>query len=179
MLVQTPNVSAKSALTKIHFQVQNSENKKSSMIDAVIKDKFGKIVASKNLNLDLQEGESEKDIEFPEIKNPNLWSPMSPYLYTIELTLNIDGKQIDKIADKIGYRWFEFKDHGAFYLNGERLLLRGTHRHEELSGYGNALPDSIHRNDMRMIKEMGANFVRLAHYPQALKSTELVMSLGF
>ena len=48
----------------------------------------------------------------------------------------------------------------------ERLLLRGTHRHEEYAGLGNALPDSLHRRDMEMIKAMGANFVRLAHYPQ-------------
>ncbi len=51
-------------------------------------------------------------------------------------------------------------------LNGERLLLRGTHRHEEHAGYGAAMPDELHVRDMEMIKEIGANFVRLGHYPQ-------------
>src|ERR1035437_8434184 len=103
----------------------------------------------------------------PIVKNPVLWSPFLPELYTVEISLLEDGTVIDKISDHIGYRWYEFKEHGAFYLNGERLLLRGTHRHEELSGYGNALPDSLDRKDIRMINEMGANFIRLAHYPQA------------
>ncbi|HAP35110.1 MAG TPA: beta-galactosidase [Bacteroidetes bacterium] len=58
------------------------------------------------------------------------------------------------------------------------MLIRGTHRHEELSGYGNALPDSLHRKDIAMIKEMGANFVRLAHYPQALEVYRTCDELG-
>lgn len=167
LLVQTPDVSSTSAATKIQFLLYNSDKKKSYQIDAVIKDKSDKVVASKSIKSELQNGENKIELEFPVVKNPNLWSPSSPYLYSIELILKSDGKQVDKYSDRIGYRWYEFKEHGAFYLNGERLLLRGTHRHEELSGYGNALPDSIHKNDIKMIKEMGANFVRLAHYPQA------------
>jgi len=77
-----------------------------------------------------------------------------------------DGKIIDEISDRFGLRWFEFKEHGAFYLNGKRLKLRGTHRHEDFAGMANAMPNELHRRDMEMIKEMGANFVRLAHYPQ-------------
>jgi beta-galactosidase len=80
--------------------------------------------------------------------------------------LRSGGRVLDEISDRFGYRWFEFKEHGPFTLNGERLLLRGTHRHEDYAGYANALPDSLHRKDMIMIKEIGANFVRLAHYPQ-------------
>jgi len=167
LLVQTPEVSTKSAATKIQIFLNNTDENKSSQIDAVIRDKSGGIVASKSSKSELKKGENKIDLEFPKIRNPNLWSPASPYLYSIELTLSLEGKQIDKYFNNIGYRWYEFKEHGAFYLNGERLLLRGTHRHEELSGFGNALSDSIHRNDIKMIKEMGANFVRLAHYPQA------------
>jgi beta-galactosidase len=169
MLIQTPEVSSKSAKTKIQFSVSNSGEKKLTNVEAVIKDRSGKIISNKKIKNELNSGENNIEIELPEIKNPNLWSPASPYLYTVELTLSINGKQIDKVADRSGYRWYEFKEHGAFYLNGERLLLRGTHRHEELSGYGNALPDSIHRKDIQLIKELGANFVRLAHYPQALE----------
>ncbi|MFA7420136.1 MAG: glycoside hydrolase family 2 TIM barrel-domain containing protein [Melioribacteraceae bacterium] len=178
LLVQTPQVSAKSANTQIQFTVCNTVENKNAKVDAVIKDKTGKIVTSKNVKVEIQHGIAKFDLEFSQIKNPILWSPDSPYLYTIELILSVDGQVIDKISDNIGYRWFEFKEHGAFYLNGERLLLRGTHRHEELSGYGNALPDSIHRNDIKMIKEMGANFVRLAHYPQALEVYRACDELG-
>ncbi len=95
-----------------------------------------------------------------------MWDTENPKLYTVAVEL-IENKQItDKIADRVGFRWFEFKDHGPFYLNGKRLLLRGTHRHEEHAGVGAAMSNKQHRADMESIKEMGANFVRLAHYPQ-------------
>ena len=126
LLVQTPEVTAKTASTQIQFFVNNFDENKSIKIDAVIKDKSGKVVVNKITKADLKKGETKIDLELPELKNPILWSPSSPYLYTIELTLTADGKQIDKISDRIGYRWFEFKEHGAFYLNGERLLLTGN-----------------------------------------------------
>ncbi len=102
----------------------------------------------------------------PTLKNPLLWSPAQPHLYTVVTQLWQGNDLIDETQHRIGYRWFSFEPYGPFYLNGERLLLRGTHRHEDHAGYGAAMPNEQHRKDMEMIKEMGANFVRLAHYPQ-------------
>ncbi len=105
-------------------------------------------------------------IDFETVSNPALWSTRDPNLYTVEVELLADGAVTDVVDEPLGFRWFEFREHGAFYLNGERLLLRGTHRHEEHAGYASAMPDSLHRRDMAQIKGMGANFVRLGHYPQ-------------
>lgn len=167
MLAQTPEVSERKAKTRIKLYVKSVDANKTVTIEAVLKDKYGKKVLEKNIDHVLTAGSNNLELDFPDLKKPQLWSPDSPNLYTIELSLLENGKIIDGFSDRIGYRFYEFKEHGAFYLNGKRLLLRGTHRHEELSGYGNALPDSIHRADIKMIKEMGANFIRLAHYPQA------------
>jgi beta-galactosidase len=82
-------------------------------------------------------------------------------------------------TEKIGFRTFEFKKNGPFYLNGERLLIRGTHRHEDQAGYGAAEPDSLVRKEMIMMKEMGVNFVRLGHYQQSELVLDLCDSLGF
>lgn len=110
---------------------------------------------------------ADSSIEFKfSLSNPALWGVETPNLYTVEIELAEGSQTVDQVHEKYGVRWFEFKDHGPFYLNGERLLLRGTHRHEEHAGYGAAMPDELHRKDIEMIKEMGANFVRLAHYPQ-------------
>lgn len=87
-------------------------------------------------------------------------------MYTAELKLYQNNALVDSYEVHYGYRWFEFKDYGGFYLNGERVLLRGTHRHEEHAGYGAAMPNKLHRRDIELLKEMGANFVRLGHYPQ-------------
>ncbi|MGE5500234.1 MAG: glycoside hydrolase family 2 TIM barrel-domain containing protein, partial [Syntrophothermus sp.] len=165
MMIQTPAVTEKKAEARISFIISDGVKDKQTEVSAVIKDPAGKIVSSSKI--ELEKGENRGVLIIRDIKNPKLWSPDSPVLYTAELTLSAGGKVHDKISDRFGCRWYEFKEKGAFYLNGKRLLLRGTHRHEELSGMGNALPDSVHRNDIKMIKEMGANFVRLAHYPQA------------
>ncbi|GJQ62388.1 MAG: hypothetical protein SCALA702_14410 [Melioribacteraceae bacterium] len=109
---------------------------------------------------------SQNEISLPELNDPVLWSTEAPNLYTLVVSLESGGEVIDEIRDRFGLRWFEFKEHGAFYLNGERLKLRGTHRHEDHAGMANAIPNELHRKDMKDIKEMGANFVRLAHYPQ-------------
>ena len=177
LLVQTPEVTVKKATTKVQLRLLSHKNAKYT-VEGIVKDNKGRTVADKKITINVQTGYETIELLFPEISKPVLWSPSSPALYTVECTLNENGKVIDNISDRIGYRWFEFKEHGAFFLNGERLLLRGTHRHEELSGYGNALPDSLHRKDIAMIKEMGANFVRLAHYPQALEVYRACDELG-
>lgn len=177
ILVQTPEVSLKSASTKINVSV-SSNSKKKFVIVAKLKNREGLQVTEAKKDFECANEQINIDMNLPIIKNPILWSPSSPYLYSLELTLLENEKEIDKINERIGYRWYEFKEHGAFFLNGERLLLRGTHRHEELSGYGNALPDSIHRKDIELIKGVGANFVRLAHYPQALEVYRACDELG-
>jgi beta-galactosidase len=167
VLVKTPNVSKKSAETTVDVILEN----KGSMptdgeIIVALNDRSGKEIARKSEKVSLKEGQTILSIVMPPIKNPSLWSPADPALYTVTVTLRDGMNVLDVVTDRCGYRWFEFKDHGPFYLNGERLLLRGTHRHEDYAGLANAIPDSLQRKDMMMIKEMGANFVRLAHYPQ-------------
>ena len=82
------------------------------------------------------------------------------------------------MTERFGIRHFEFVEHGPFKLNGERLLLRGTHRHEDHAGYASAMPDDLIREEMKLIKAMGANFIRLAHYQQNRLVLDLCDELG-
>ncbi|UCH65840.1 MAG: DUF4982 domain-containing protein, partial [Ignavibacterium sp.] len=129
-------------------------------------DKNGDKVLKEERSVNITKGRSNHKIKLKEITSPFIWSVNEPNLYTAKISLLVDKKIIDEKYEQFGYRWYEFKEHGAFYLNGKKLLLRGTHRHEEHAGLANALSNEQHRMDLRMIKEMGANFVRLAHYPQ-------------
>lgn len=178
LIVQTPKVTEKSAAAKVKFNFNSKTIGDEFSFEAVIKDKEGKIVSEKEVEIKSGNPTDSVEILMPSIKKPNLWSPQNPYLYSLEIKAFRKGKTIDQISEVIGFRWYEFKEKGAFFLNGKRLLLRGTHRHEELSGYGNALPDSIHRKDIQMIKDLGANFVRLAHYPQAPEVYKACDELG-
>ena len=107
------------------------------------------------------------------IRKPALWDVDSPSLYTLRITF---GQQV--IERRFGFRSYEFREHGPFFLNGRRLLLKGTHRHEDHAGVGAAMTDEQIRQEMQQIKDMGANFIRLGHYQQRDLVLDLCDSLG-
>lgn len=112
-----------------------------------------------------------------DVLSPELWSPSHPALY--QATVSISSPHgPSRIEERFGLRYFEFLDHGPFKLNGERLLLNGTSRHEDHAGLGAAMPEDLIRKEMTLIKEMGANFIRLAHYQQSREVLELCDELG-
>src|SRR5690606_18125358 len=97
-----------------------------------------------------------------------LWSPTDPYLYTVHLRLtHADGTLVDAISVRFGVRHAQFKDDG-FYLNGERLFLRGLNRHQTYPYIGAAAPARLQRKDAEIVRyELGCNVVRTSHYPQS------------
>jgi len=111
------------------------------------------------------------------IKNPALWDVDSPNLYTCELTIKADGQTLTA-SERFGFRQAEFKEKGPFYLNGRRLLLRGTHRHEDHAGVAQAMTEEMMRTEMQMMKDMGVNFIRLGHYQQSDIILQLCDELG-
>ena len=112
------------------------------------------------------------------IASPKLWSPADPHLYHCRVTLH-SGTDSEYLAhENFGIRHAEFVDHGPFKLNGERLLLRGTSRHEDHAGYAAAMPDELVDREMQLIKDMGVNFIRLAHYQQSRRVLEHCDRLG-
>ena len=107
-----------------------------------------------------------------------LWSPKNPNLYTVVSTLEQpDGKVLDRVSQKIGFRTFSFKNDGL-ELNGEKLKLIGSNRHQDELGKGFAISNNDHERDLKMLKEMGINFLRISHYPQDPRILELTDSLG-
>ena len=111
------------------------------------------------------------------IPTPALWSPARPHLYECSITIRSAGGNYTA-HEKFGLRHTEWIQHGPFKLNGERLLLRGTHRHEDHAGYAAAMPDDLIDQEMQLIKEAGVNFIRLAHYQQSRRVLELCDRLG-
>ena len=117
-------------------------------------------------------------IELPSIENPERWSTDNPALYTLTAQVMCQGELSDEVVERIGFRTFDFPAGGPFYLNGERLLLRGTHRHEDWAGRGSGVPDELSRQELVQIKEAGFNFIRLGHYPQAEAVLDACDELG-
>ena len=111
------------------------------------------------------------------VKNPALWHVDNPALYTCELTINVAGQSLSA-EEHFGFRQAEFKEKGPFFLNGKRLLLRGTHRHEDHAGVAQAMTEDMMRTEMQMMKDMGVNFIRLGHYQQSEIILRLCDELG-
>jgi beta-galactosidase len=111
------------------------------------------------------------------VDTPTLWSPASPALYRCGVMVSSqNGKH--SVSERFGLRSYEFVKQGPFKLNGRRLLIRGTQRHEDHAGLGSAMTEELLRKEMTLIKEMGANFVRLAHYQQSRIVLDLCDELG-
>lgn len=158
----TVNLTNKSVLTMAKLLIEIIDNK-------------GKIVSSKEQDISTFTG--ELNILSTVIKKPTLWSPSQPNLYSCHVSIISEcGEQT--VSDNFGFRQFKFVEKGPFMLNGSRLLIQGTHRHEDHAGVGAAMSESQIRQEMVLMKEMGVNFIRLAHYQQSPIVLQLCDSLG-
>lgn len=103
------------------------------------------------------------------LKRPELWSPESPYLYTLVVRVkDRRGKIVDGYRRRIGVRSIEFKGQDGFWLNGrpyEQPLI-GANRHQDFAVVGNALSNSLHWRDAKKLRDAGLKVIRNAHYPQ-------------
>lgn len=166
--ITTPGVSEKSGTVNIRGTIVNA-NEKARNIEVVnsIVDAAGKEISSTFSKLQINpKAEANFEQTTKPISDPKLWSPENPYLYQVKTMIRENGKVLDEISNPLGFRWFSFDGEKGFSLNGKPVKLRGTNRHQDYKGLGNAVPDSIHIRDMELMKETGYNFVRLAHYPQ-------------
>jgi beta-galactosidase len=187
-LVYTPSVSldklfahaevdslGKSGKITIKTRFDDPLNVNSATVSVKLIDPFGKTIQQAEKKLTDLKGDIS--ITGFTVKSPQLWSTEKPQLYTVEATVTTsDG--VSSQAEKVGFRHFTFIDHGPFLLNGKRLLIRGTQRHEDAAGVAAALTEDMIRKEMIAMKEMGVNFIRLGHYQQSRIVLNLCDSLG-
>ena len=134
--------------------VRTWHNAENATVIVALKDAEGNVVAT---------GEGT-DIHLP-IANVHLWDGLDdPYLYTCEAVLSVDGQAVDQVSTRFGARTFRMDPQEGFFLNGRSYPLHGVSRHQDRKGLGNALTKAEHDEDMALIREIGANTIRLAHY---------------
>lgn len=152
----TPSVNGNDSDVEIEFW-HNAEN---GEVNIEITDAAGNNVASTVVASSNNNGKASIKIE-----NVHLWDGVKdPYLYTAKLTLSVDGKATDEISSRFGVRTFSIDPEKGFFLNGRSYPLHGVSRHQDRKGLGNAITRAEHKEDMDLIKEVGANTIRLAHY---------------
>ncbi|MEJ5962330.1 glycoside hydrolase family 2 TIM barrel-domain containing protein [Pedobacter immunditicola] len=160
---------------KVSTRFYNPKRLKEAQINFKLIDPNGKVVARAQKSLKDLSGDAQT-WSF-EVKKPQLWSTEKPLLYQVEYEV-VSAAGNYKGKENIGFRNFEFVEKGPFLLNGQRLLLRGTHRHEDHAGVGPAMTEDQIRQEMLLMKEMGVNFIRLGHYQQSRIVLDLCDRLG-
>ncbi|WP_163325411.1 beta-glucuronidase LacZ4 [Draconibacterium mangrovi] len=125
-----------------------------------------RLVVSKTKNVSLNHsGQAVVKLPF-QIKNPHLWDGVNdPFMYTAVVLLKENNQLIDSVKQSLGIRYFSVDPEQGVFLNGKHIQLRGVCRHQDRSEIGNALLPQHHNEDLALILEMGANAIRLAHYP--------------
>lgn len=182
IFISTPVVNEKEGVIKIVSEVTNDGSEKASLI--VESDIFapdGTLVQSLKSPVKLKGNETlPVEMKSKTILNPQLWTPETPSLYTIVTTLKdkSNGKELDRLTHKTGFRWFAFDGNKGFSLNGKPYKLRGFNRHQDQAPVGVAMDDEAHRRDVKLMKELGSNFVRISHYPQDNAILDLCDEIG-
>lgn len=176
---RTPKVSAQAATVDIHGTIVNTTGRESNLkLTQTILDPDGRAVGSSTSEQVALAGGHRDFLQTIVLERPKLWSPDSPALYRIRSSLFESERLVDVMEIPLGLRWFHFDPDRGFFLNGERLQLRGTTWHQFYPGMGSALPNSRHVKDMENIREMGCNFFRTSHYPHAPAVIEACDRLG-
>ena len=137
-----------------------------------IEDCFGREVAS------AVRGSAETEVTIY-VPDAQLWSMDEPNLYTVTATLQRNNEAVDEICANVGVRSFKVTPNEGFSINGVPTPLRGVSRHQDRVFEGNALTAEEHYDDAMLIKELGSNTIRLAHYQHSQDFYDACDEIGF
>ena len=164
VLIYQPVVTEKYAEVRAEIHLSTATDYNGCEVYFAIEDAAGNVVAERAstlINNDLA-------ICGLGIENPHLWNGKEdPYLYKAVTVLKKDGKEIDRVEENIGFRYFWVDKDKGFFLNGKHIKLQGVCRHQDWAVIASALTEANHLADYDLFDEIGANALRLAHYPQA------------
>ena len=148
--------------------VNDSGEEKNVRLWADILDAGGIMVTYTAKEVMLAAGET-KEIEMPaEIETPKLWNGRkNAHMYEAKVSIASFNDTLDELVIPFGVRFFEVDAEKGFFLNGEHVSLHGVSRHQDRKDMGWAITEKEHKEDMDLIKEVGANSIRLAHYQHA------------
>lgn len=151
----------------------------SARVEVAVFDAAGKRVASARsaaVNV-IPQGSALSKVSVP-VASPRLWSVDEPNLYTVRTTVLREGKPVDAVETRAGFRTIRFDTKQGFFLNDRPLKLMGTSNHQDHAGVGVAVPDSLWDFRIRKLKEMGSNAYRSAHNPPAKELLDAADRLG-
>ena len=176
------NVSKERADIKITTKIESIEKKLSNItLESIIYDMEGKKIAQKNLKIKMTPQGRRTFSQKIQLPNPHLWHGKNdPYLHKVVVSLKDENSNIiDQVIQPLGIRKIEVKAGKGFYLNDEKYNMYGVSRHQDWFGYGNALSNWQHDEDLKIMNDMGVTTIRLSHYQQSEYVYSKCDSLGY
>jgi beta-galactosidase len=179
VFVTYPEVSSDAATVRVQTHVRNDGAPPRTFgVRARLLDSERRVAAETWSDpVQLNAGEEREALQDLRVLGPALWSPRSPNLYSLQTEIVEDGVVVDAEVTRIGIRRIEISA-AAFRINGERMFLRGTNRHQEYPYVGYALSDAAQYRDAKKIKDAGFDYVRLSHYAHAPAFMDACDELG-
>lgn len=170
--MQTLSIDGGSALIDIRHE--GKDIPADALLKVTVTDKGGKVVANASSPADGM-GDFHTQLN---IANPQLWSPETPYLYDVKLSLVADGKMLDVQHQKLGVRTVKFSAEGGFQLNGVTRKIKGVCLHHDLGPLGAAVNKAAIIRQIRIMKDMGADAIRTSHNMPSTMQMEVCDSMG-
>ncbi len=167
--VSTPEADTDHARIEIRSLLDNgTPDKAKATLENRIIDSEGREVATDIASVKLPADAKHFPVTVSlDLPSPKLWDIDSPNLYLVRTRLlDSDGNVLDCVVNPLGIRSFRFSPDEGFFLNGRHVKLMGTNRHQDYLDLGNALRDEMHVRDIKLLRDMGGNFLRISHYPQ-------------
>ncbi len=180
--VTTPVVSSKAAVARVQTWVRNDyPNAKTCVLNTYLLDASGKVIQVMKTKASINPGQIYRfDQTLKPVKKPNLWSPESPYLYTVWSELTDGSKVTDSYSSPLGFRWFRWNyTDNNLYVNGNKVAINGVRRIGEYPWLGGALPGWLITEELDDIKkDLGLNFLSTAYFPDNRDVYDLTDRLG-
>ncbi len=176
----TPTITKQTAAAVTKVAVVNTGRQNTQVtVMATLKDMKENVVAIASEQINVSKADTGVASLSLRVKNPILWSVDSPSLYTLFVSLVVNGKPIDEYTAKTGIRKIKFDADKGFSLNDENLKLKGVCIHDDAGVLGVAVPKEVWVRRLRTLKEGGCNSLRMSHNPHADYLYDLCDELGF
>lgn len=175
--VTTPQITSKKGIANVKTVVKNRGNRSVKIrLLTEVYDNHGKRVASVS---DSQSG--QEDMQFEQnctVHRPSLWNIEMPTLYTVVSKVYADNELCDTYQTNFGFRTLKFDKDKGFFLNGERVQIKGACMHHDLGPLGAAVNKRATERQIEMLKEMGCNAIRTSHNPSSVELLDLCDQMG-
>jgi beta-galactosidase len=175
-------IDSRSAAVRVSAKLVNDGSKpRTVIVETRIESEPNVIVASESIRVSILPAQPVLVERTLHVEHPRLWQGMKdPYLYKLLMTVrSTRGLDLDQVAQPLGLRSLNFDPDKGFFLNGEHLFLKGASMHQDRPAKGWAISQADQAQDFDLLRDMGGNAVRLAHYQHDQYSYELADALGF